>query len=34
MNSFLAIILIFVFFISGFWVGVHWQLERFKREFR
>jgi len=34
MNNLLALILIFAFFVTGFWIGVNWQLERFKRGFR
>ena len=32
MNSFLAIFLMFVFFISGFWLGVHAYRDQLRRK--
>ena len=34
MSSIATAFALCVFFIMGFWVGVHWQIERFKRGFR
>jgi uncharacterized protein YneF (UPF0154 family) len=32
MNSFLAIFLMFVFFIAGFWLGVHAYRDQLRRK--
>ncbi len=34
MNSLLAFLLIFISFVVGFWIGVHWLKERIKHGLR
>jgi len=32
MNSFIAVILMFVFFVTGFWLGVHAYRDQLRRK--